>query len=170
MALAHGSRAAKKPKSCHDRALGLLAVRMRSRRELGDRLARAGFDRTEVADEIERLERVGLIDDDRFAEEYARHASEVKRSGTRAIASALFAKGVERATVDRVLAERNEDEESRAEELARSRGVRMRGLPTATAYQRLASLLARRGYEPSVARQAARQALDVAGDDPGAVD
>jgi regulatory protein len=163
MAIAGGSRAAKNPKSCHDRALGLLAVRMRSRRELRDRLMRAGFDQAEVADELDRLTRVGLLDDDRFAEEYARHASDVKRSGRRAIASALLSKGVGRETVDRVLEEAEEGEQARAEDLARARAARMRGVPPATAYQRLASLLMRRGYEPSLARRTARLALDLDG-------
>ena len=39
-----GSRKPKNPKSCHERALGLLAVRARSRRELERRLLQAGFE------------------------------------------------------------------------------------------------------------------------------
>jgi SOS response regulatory protein OraA/RecX len=38
-------REPKNPKSCHERALGLLAVRPRSRRELERRLLQARFDR-----------------------------------------------------------------------------------------------------------------------------
>lgn len=161
MPIAERSRRAKAPKSCHERALGLLAVRMRSRRELQDRLKRAGFQAEEVDDVLERLEGVGLIDDDRFAEELAQHAAGVKRSGSRAIASALYAKGVPRETIDRVVAGAGEGEEARAEALASSRVSRFRGLPPATAYQRLTSLLLRRGYDPEVARRAVRLALDV---------
>lgn len=161
MPTAERSPKAKAPKSCHERALGLLAVRMRSRRELQDRLSRAGFDAEDVDDELERLERVGLIDDDRFADELAQHAAEVKRSGSRAIASALYAKWVSRETIDRVVAGAGEDEEARAEALASSRVGRLRGLPPAAAYQRLTSLLLRRGYGPEVARRAAGRALDV---------
>jgi regulatory protein len=146
-------------KSCHERALGLLAVRMRSRRELRDRLLRAGFDADEVDDVVERLAGVGLIDDERFAEEYARHASEVRGSGRRAIASALSAKGVSRETVQRIVAEASDGEEARAEELARSRARRLADVPPASAYRRLVSLLARRGFEPELARRAARSAL-----------
>ena len=56
-------REPKNPKSCHERALGLLAVRPRSRRELERRLLQAGFEPEEVQDTLGRLERVGLIDD-----------------------------------------------------------------------------------------------------------
>ena len=134
---------------------------MRSRRELRDRLVRAGFDPAEVDDVVQRLARVGLIDDDRFAQEYARHASEVRRSGRRAIASALSARGVSRQIVQRVVADATDGEEARAEELARSRARRLGDVPPATAYRRLASLLARRGFDPDVARRAARSALEL---------
>jgi regulatory protein len=60
-----GSRG--KRKDIHERALGLLAVRQRSRRELERRLAQAGFEPDAVADELERLEQVGLLDDEAFA-------------------------------------------------------------------------------------------------------
>ena len=53
-------REPKNPKSCHERALGLLAVRPRSRRELERRLLQAGFEPEEVQDTLGRLERVGL--------------------------------------------------------------------------------------------------------------
>jgi regulatory protein len=132
---------------------------MRSRRELRDRLLRAGFDAEEVDDVVERLAGVGLIDDARFAEEYARHASEVRGSGKRAIESALSAKGVSRETVQRVVAESSDGEEARAQELARSRARRLGDVPVASAYRRLVSLLTRRGFEPDLARRAARSAL-----------
>jgi regulatory protein len=153
-------------KSCRERALGLLAVRMRSRRELGDRLRRAGFPDEEVTDVLERLERVGLIDDERFAQELAHHAAAVKRSGGRAIASALRAKGVDRDLVARAVAEEagdGDEEEARAVDLARSRASRLLNVPPAVAFQRLSSHLVRRGYDSSVARHAARVALAIDG-------
>ena len=48
-------REPKNPKSCHERALGLLAVRPRSRRELERRLLQAGFEPEEVQDTLGRL-------------------------------------------------------------------------------------------------------------------
>jgi regulatory protein len=145
--------------SCHDRALGLLAVRPRSRRELQGRLLRAGFDREEVGDELERLTAVGLLDDARFAEELAGHAVGVKLAGRRAVASALAAKGVDRATIEATLEGIGGDERERAVELARTRVRRMAALPPETAYRRLVSLLVRRGYEGGTARWAAAAAL-----------
>src|SRR6266542_2505023 len=48
------SRRPKRPLSCHDRALRLLAVRPRSRREMESRLRSAGFDAEMVAEEVAR--------------------------------------------------------------------------------------------------------------------
>ena len=93
---AQGSRKPKNPRSCHERALGLLAVRARSRRELERRLLQAGFEVAEVADVLERLERVGLVDDRAFARQVADHAFGVKRAGVRAVAGSLAAAGVSR--------------------------------------------------------------------------
>lgn len=156
------SRGSGRTLGCHDRALGLLAVRMRSRRELRDRLVRAGFERDEVDDELGRLESVGLVDDERFAEEFAEYHARVKRSGRRAISSALYAKGIARETIERAVGEvSQDDEDARALELARTRAPRLRGLVPETAFQRLSSFLMRRGYAPDLARRTAREALDI---------
>ncbi|MFM7719045.1 MAG: hypothetical protein ACKO8G_06105, partial [Actinomycetota bacterium] len=62
-----GRRTAKQPLPLHERALVLLAVRQRSRRELRSRLLGAGFPEHEVDEELAALESVGLIDDGAFA-------------------------------------------------------------------------------------------------------
>jgi regulatory protein len=73
----------------------------------------------------------------------------------------LAAKGVAPATSAAVIAELGGDEEERALELARSRVARLSGLPPEKAFFRLVGLLARRGYAPGLARDAARVALEV---------
>ena len=130
------------------------------------RLLRAGFDQEEVGDVLERLERVRLLDDEQFARDLAQQAFNVKRSGNRAVASALFAKGVPRETVEAVTAGYADGDPARALELAEARAVRMAGLDPAKAYRRLTELLIRRGHSPSVAREAAGRALGRDGVDP----
>jgi regulatory protein len=163
-----GSRKPKNPKSCHERALGLLAVRARSRRELERRLLQAGFEAAEVAEVLERLERVGLIDDDAFAAQVVEHGFDVNRSGRRAVASRLAAAGVSREVIDNALSGAGEGEEERADALAASRAARLGSVEPAKAFSRLTSLLVRRGFSPEIARGAARKALAIGGseDDP----
>ena len=155
------SREPKHPLDCHERALRLLSVRPRSRRELQVRLLQAGFEAEEISGELERLEAVGLVDDERFAREFTEHQLGVRRVGRRAVASGLAAKGIDRATVERALAEASGDDSDRADELARGRAGRLRGVPPEKAYARLVSFLVRRGHDPETARRAARSALEV---------
>lgn len=152
------AREPKNPKSCHERALGLLAVRARSRRELQRRLLQAGFEADEVTGVLERLERVGLVDDEAFAKQVADHAFGVKRSGRRAVVGSLMAAGVARDIIEATVSDAG-DEDERADALARSRAVRLGTVDPVKAFSRLTSLLVRRGYSSEVARQAARRAL-----------
>ncbi|HEU4355582.1 MAG TPA: regulatory protein RecX [Actinomycetota bacterium] len=152
-------RPPKHPLDCHERALRLLSVRPRSRRELELRLLRAGFDPEEVSGELDRLEAVGLVDDERFAREFAEHQFVRRRAGRRAVASGLAAKGVDRQTVERALVEVSGDDAQRADDLARSRVERLRGVGPEKAFTRLVSFLVRRGHDPQTARRAARSAL-----------
>lgn len=151
---------AKNPLDLHERALRLLAVRPRARRELEIRLLRAGFERDEVERELERLEAVGLIDDEDFARQAAEHELTVRRSGRRAVTSRLAARGVGRETIERTLTDLAAgDEEDRALELARARITRLGALDSQAAYRRLVPFLQRRGYAAGVAHRAASRAL-----------
>ena len=157
--MAARQRTVKNPLDVHERALRLLAVRPRSRRELEIRLRQAGFEPDAVQNELLRLEEVGLIDEAAFARELAEHRLTSRRSGRRAVVGALAAKGVSRGVIEETLAGMGQDEGERALELARARASRLAGLPPDKAFGRLSSLLMRRGYDPSTAREAARRAL-----------
>jgi regulatory protein len=141
-----------------DRALRLLAVRARSRRELERRLLRIGFDREEIGEALDALEEVGLVDDERFAQAVVEHETSSRLSGRRAVMSKLMASGVDRATAEEALQDAGEDP-ARAEELAMRRAPRLAFLPPEVAQRRLVDFLVRRGHSPSVAVRAAAEAL-----------
>ncbi len=148
-----------KRKDCHERALGLLAVRQRSRRELERRLLQAGFEDEEVQDSLQRLESVGLIDDDAFARSVAEHAVTRRKEARRVVARRLAQAGVAADLATAVLDETVGDEQERADRLAEERVSRLRGLSADKAFQRLQGFLVRRGYGFDVARRAASRAL-----------
>ena len=153
-------RTVRQPLDCHERALRLLAVRPRSRRELESRLRHAGFDGAEVSSELDRLEEVGLLDDGAFARELADHLT-VRGSARRAVAAALASKGVSRQTIEQTLAGLEGHESVRALEVATERARRLTSLRPEVAYGRLVSFLGRRGYDGGVSREAARAALGI---------
>jgi regulatory protein len=155
-------REVKNPKSCHERALGLLAVRPRSRRELERRLLAARFEPQEVRDVLTRLGRVGLVDDEAFARQYAEQHFGARKEGSRGVEQGLRSAGIAPALAASVAEEAPDDDEERAAELAGSRASRLRGVAPQKAFARLSSLLMRRGYSPEIARSAARKALEIA--------
>jgi regulatory protein len=146
---------------CQDRALGLLAVRARSRRELESRLLRAGFDQEEVAETMQGLSRAGLVDDAAFAREFATHAFGSRRSGERLVRQGLRAKGVAEDVIETAIAETSGASGHRLTDLAQDRARRLGNLDPAVAYRRLTDYLVRRGYGFSEASDAARRALAV---------
>ena len=154
-------REVKNPKNCHERALGLLAVRPRSRRELERRLLAARFEATEVRDVLTRLERVGLVDDEDFARRYAEHRFGARKEGSRGVEQGLRAAGIAPGLAATAAEGAPDDDEERAADLALSRASRLRGVAPQKAFARLSSLLMRRGYSPEIARSAARKALDI---------
>jgi regulatory protein len=154
-------REVKSPKSCHERALGLLAVRPRSRRELERRLLAARFEPDEVQDVLTRLERVGLVDDEAFARQYAEQRFGARKEGSRGVEQGLRAAGIAPALAATAAEGAAEDDQERAADLALTRASRLTGVAPQKAFTRLSSLLMRRGYSPEIARSAARKALEI---------
>jgi regulatory protein len=115
-----------------------LARREHSRRSLRERLQHAGVGESELESVLEELERVGLLDDARFARERARVLAE-RGKGDAAIRFDLERAGVGAAEVEDALGQL-EPERSRAE-----RVVGRRGGGSATA-----RLLAGRGFDEDV--------------------
>jgi regulatory protein len=89
----------------HEKALKLLSVRARGRVELARRLAQAGFAGEEVTTELDRLERSGLVDDERFARERCQLLCRQRGYGPHKIRADLLHRGIPRALVEQTLSE-----------------------------------------------------------------
>ena len=150
-----------KRKDVHERALGLLAVRQRSRREIQRRLERAGFGPEEIGEELDRLQQVGLVDDEAFARVVVEHSFTTRREGRRVVAGRLISAGIAPDIVEAALDPVVGGEEERADALAVAKAAKLSTFPPDAAYRRLYGMLARRGYAPDVAGRAARRALAV---------
>jgi regulatory protein len=105
------------------------------------------------------LERVGLIEDGRFAREVVRDQTKRRLSGRRSIRATLRQRGVDDALIEESLSEAGEDG-ARARELVARRIERMIDLGPNGAFRRLYGLLLRRGYDPETARTACREAVE----------
>lgn len=75
-------------------ALGLIASRMRSKKEIRDKLKTQGADLETIRKIIFRLEKQGLLDDKEFAKTYCEEASQYKGLGKLAILAKLKELGI----------------------------------------------------------------------------
>jgi regulatory protein len=133
--------------------LRLLTVRARTRAELAGHLTKRGFPDDAADAVLNRLEAVGLIDDEDFAEQWVRSRQANAGKGKRALAAELRTKGVEAELIAGVLDGIDAGaERSRAEQLVECRLRReVLGGDDAKVVRRLVGMLARRGYSQSMA-------------------
>ncbi len=130
-----------------DKALAFLTSRPRSLREVRDRLKEKEIPPATIDAVITRLEGWGYIGDEGFARYWIENRSANQPRGKRLLRQELWRKGVERETVDQVLAEAEIDESGAALVLARKRLGQLRGFDEPTQRRRLGAFLQRRGYD-----------------------
>lgn len=146
-------RADLEPAAARDRALQLLNYRERSVAELGRRLHEDGYLPSIVRSTVDRMQELGLVDDERFASLYAR--SRVAAGyGPRRIARELREKGVSEDIATRAI-----DACSEESELDRAVDA-LRGKRPADAKDRdrLMRRLVSRGFSLNTARDAVGRA------------
>ena len=147
-------------------AIATLTRHDASEGEVRAKLVAKGLEEEDVEAELDRLRRVGLIDDEAFATRVVASLRERKGLGDQAIRSALRGRLVPQAVVDVVLSEQAEDEETaeaRLQEVADDRARRLGSLAPAVAERRLTAYLMRKGYSGSAVRVAVRAALEGSG-------
>lgn len=144
-----------------DRAVGYLAARARSRREIEQKLLQAGYRPCTVEMVLYKLEREKLLDDADFARQWVESRSTHKLGRSR-IAQELRRKGISQEEAEEALKAIDDDEQlAGAVELATKAAARMKpGEDPRKAAHRILGMLSRRGYGWDVAKEAIRQAMD----------
>ena len=130
-------------------ALRALARRAHARLDLQRRLVKKQHPPAAVEAALERLTLRGLLDDRRFAEQYAALRA-TRGKGPARLLRDLQAQGVERRTaeqaVGRALEEEGIDPGLEARAVATKRARQLAGLPVPVRKRRLLAFLVRRGY------------------------
>lgn len=140
-----------------------LTLGPRSRAQLEVKLAQRGCPDEVAAAVLDRFDEVGLVDDEAFARDLVRSRHAAKGLARRALAHELRNKGVADEHVEEALGEVTDDrEEETATRLVERRLSQLAGLSRDVQTRRLAGMLARKGYGPSVAFRVVRNALDAA--------
>lgn len=140
----------------HAYCLRLLTARARSRAELAGKLTQRGYTEPVAQRVLDRLAKVGLVDDEDFAEQWVRSRHLYAGKGKRALAAELRRKGVDNEVITSTLSDIDAGaERDRAEQLVRDR-LRREKLDDEPGSElkvkrRLVGMLARRGYNQSMA-------------------
>jgi regulatory protein len=127
-------------------AIRALTSRLRSEREIRDRLRQKGFAAPVTDRAIEKLRDWRYLDDAEFAQFWVENRDANRPRGARLLEQELRFKGVDRATIEETVRRDDRDELAGAMRVAEKKWPSLRSLPTETRRQRLTGLLARRGY------------------------
>lgn len=114
----------------------------------------------DAAELVAKFERLNYLNDERLARELVSRLSERKGKSKSVIARELRQRGISSSAVDEALEAIDDDDElSKATELALQRVRQFSKLDDATAERRLVGFLSRRGYSGQTVREACREAL-----------
>ncbi len=142
-------------------ALRLLNYRERSVKELIDRLAAKRFSPEVISAIVEKLRKLELLDDEKFARLWVRSRWQFKPRSAWLIARELKEKGIEAGVVRNVIAQEMppEREKTAARELAERRMHYYRNEEPAAARRKLFAYLARRGFPPDLIWECVNEVL-----------
>ena len=143
-----------------DRAVGYLAIRARSTKEIEQKLLQAGYRPSTVEMVIYKLQRESLLDDADFARQWV-ESRQNRKLGRSRIAQELRRKGISQEETEEALSSiEDEDQLSGAIALAQKAAARIKpGEDPHKAANRISGMLARRGYSWDITRQAIQEAL-----------
>lgn len=139
------------PRSAYEYALNLLSARPYTSRNLRRKLVQREFEPSDIEAAMERLIGNGLLNDSRYAAQFARGKLLGSGSSRRRIRQQLFQRGIKddvaNPAIDAVIGDEEIDLEAVVEKDARKKLNSLAGLDPAVARRRLYSHLARRGYD-----------------------
>lgn len=149
-----------------DYAANLLSYRPRSTQEIRERLLKHSFNDVVADAAIEKLIRLGYLDDRAFARFWIEDRNRFKPLGRRALSFELRNKGIDAVIIQELL-EEIVDEGGGAYEAALKRVRQMRGTTKREFKQKIGAFLQRRGFGYEAVNGALTQLIqELADDDP----
>jgi regulatory protein len=137
-----------------DAAMKSLERRLHSRAELEKKLKQKEYDAATIAAVLDNLERMGYVDDARFARTKALSAAQHKHHGHRRARLELMKAGVPDAVARKAIEDVYDPHDSLAvaRTLAQKKAPHLRKLNPVVARRRLAGMLLRRGFDYETVR------------------
>ena len=133
-----------------EKALWLISYRSHSKKELFDKLKR-GFDEASAQKAVDRMEELGLINDEEFAKLYARKLVNGKKMSVKAAEFELYRKGIDKITAEQVLGELEYDPQTQIIEFITKK---YKNIDDEKIKRRAVAALQRKGYSWEEIKQA----------------
>lgn len=138
-----------------------LAAQARTRHELATALSAREVPEDVAEAVLDRMEAVGLVDDEAFARDWVESRQQRRHLSRSALRRELQTKGIDRDQIDEAVAGvETDDEVGAALALAQKKFRSLQGLERNVQYRRLAGALARRGFSAGVTATVLSQVLD----------
>jgi len=128
-----------------DKLLRFTTLRPRSKREIKDWLKKKEVHESIFDELFERLDRLELIDDEKFAKWWVDQRLSFKPRGKRALSYELFQKGIDKTIIEMVLNKDEIDESKIAKELLEKNAYKWKSYKGFEEKQKKSQFLARKG-------------------------
>jgi regulatory protein len=142
----------KRPPRTYERAKSysfyLLEHKMRTKKELADKLTKAEYPQEIVAQTVDYMEELGYINDKDYAERYTKDSFALKKSGEFRIKRELALKGIDKEVAEEIIENSDLDFAANLKKLIAKKAERM-DLSDIKEKNRLFAFLARKGYRSS---------------------
>ena len=139
------------PPTAYNYALNLLAARPYSSRSLHKKLLQKQYSAADADDAIRRLVDNGILDDAKYAEQYARSKMQTTGASKRRLQQDLYRKGIKgdvaTDAIDNVVEQDEIDTAAVIERVAKKKLAQLGDLEPLVIRRRLFAFLSRRGYD-----------------------
>jgi len=152
-------------KNQHDAARGyvflLLKFRMRSRKEIEERLKKKNFSKYIIEDTLVHLTSTGYIDDHAFARAWVRNRINLKPCSRNLLKYELLKKGVDKQIIDAAVSDINDETEYiTARRIARTKLKKIKPGQEEKIKAKLFGYLNRRGFKVNLSLQIIKEVLN----------
>jgi len=135
-------------KKAFERALRILSYRDRSEKEMRTKLSKAGYDEKIINLVVKELKRLQLMDEEKFARNYAKTKMVTRPAGEFLLKRELKQKGISDEIIEETLKEiyQEKDQSQVAVELAKKKKLQLKNVDVKKAKKRMSDFLMRRGF------------------------
>ncbi len=137
----------------YDKIVRFANLRPRSKKEINDWLRKYRVHKSIHKDLFNRLKRLDMLDDRKFAQWWVDQRLSFRPRGKRALFAELRQKGIDRDLIKEVLDETKVDEEKIALNLLKKRNYRWKNLNKLEARKKMGEFLARKGFNWEIIKQ-----------------